>query len=77
MNQSRITGAILLCMEDYTSILSQRLTKLLQHPIQLCSMVEDYHSVSCNFCRQIAYSLPRRMRIIPIFAVACVALPRT
>ena len=42
MNRSRITGAILLRWDDCTSILSQHLTRLLQRPIQLCSMVEDY-----------------------------------
>lgn len=43
MSQSRITGAVLLCWEDCTSILSKHLTTLLQRPIQLCRMVEDYH----------------------------------
>ena len=42
MNRSRITGAILLRWDDCTSILSKRLTTLLQRPIQLCRMVEDY-----------------------------------
>ena len=42
MSQSRITGAVLLCWEDCTSILSKHLTTLLQRPIQLCRMVEDY-----------------------------------
>lgn len=42
MSQSRITGAVLLCWEDCTSILSKHLTTLLQRPIQLCHMVEDY-----------------------------------
>ena len=42
MNRSRITGAVLLCWEDCTSILSKHLTTLLQRPIQLCRMVEDY-----------------------------------
>lgn len=42
MNRSRITGAILLRWDDCTSILSKRLTTLLQRPIQLCHMVEDY-----------------------------------
>ena len=42
MNRSRITGAILLRWDDCTSILSKHLTTLLQRPIQLCSMVEDY-----------------------------------
>ena len=42
MNRSRITGAILLRWEDCTSILSKHLTTLLQRPIQLCRMVEDY-----------------------------------
>ena len=44
MSQSRITGAVLLCWEDCTSILSKHLTTLLQRPIQLCRMVEDYDS---------------------------------
>ena len=42
MNRSRITGAILLRWDDCTSILSKHLTTLLQRPIQLCKMVEDY-----------------------------------
>ena len=42
MNRSRITGAILLRWDDCTSILSKHLTTLLQRPIQLCRMVEDY-----------------------------------
>ena len=42
MNRSRITGAILLRWDDCTSILSKHLTTLLQRPIQLCHMVEDY-----------------------------------
>ena len=42
MSQSRITGAILLRWDDCTSILSKHLTTLLQRPIQLCRMVEDY-----------------------------------
>ena len=42
MNRSRITGAVLLRWEDCTSILSKHLTTLLQRPIQLCRMVEDY-----------------------------------
>lgn len=42
MSQSRITGAVLLRWEDCTSILSKHLTTLLQRPIQLCRMVEDY-----------------------------------
>ena len=52
MSQSRITGAVLLCWEDCTSILSKHLTTLLQRPIQLCRMVEDYDvlpdAVFCN-----------------------------
>ena len=42
MSRSRITGAILLRWDDCTSILSKHLTTLLQRPIQLCRMVEDY-----------------------------------
>ena len=42
MSQSRITGAVLLRWDDCTSILSKHLTTLLQRPIQLCRMVEDY-----------------------------------
>ena len=42
MSQSRITGAVLLCWEDCTSILSKHLTTLLQRLIQLCRMVEAY-----------------------------------
>lgn len=42
MNRSRITGAVLLRLEDCASILSQYLAKLLNRPIQLCSVVEDY-----------------------------------
>lgn len=42
MNRSRITGAILLRLEDCASILSQHLAKLLNRPIQLRSVVEDY-----------------------------------
>ena len=42
MSQSRITGAILLRWDDCTSILSKHLTTLLQRPIQLRSVVEDY-----------------------------------
>ena len=42
MNRSRITGAILLRLEDCASILSQHLAKFLNRPIQLRSVVEDY-----------------------------------
>ena len=42
MNRSRITGAILLRLEDCASILSQHLAKFLNCPIQLRSVVEDY-----------------------------------
>ena len=42
MNQSRITGAVLLRLEDCASILSQHLAKLLHRPIRLRSVVEDY-----------------------------------
>ena len=42
MNRSRITGAILLRMEDCASILSPHLEKLLNRPIRLRSVVEDY-----------------------------------
>ena len=42
MNRSRITGAVLLRLEDCASILSQHLAKLLHRPIRLRSVVEDY-----------------------------------
>ena len=42
MNRSRITGTILLHLEDCASILSQHLAKFLNRPIQLRSVVEDY-----------------------------------
>ena len=42
MSRSRITGAVLLRLEDCASILSQHLAKLLHRPIQLRSVVEDY-----------------------------------
>lgn len=62
MSQSRITGAFLLCWEDCTSILSKHLTTLLQRPIQLCKMVEDYDywcvaSINGRFSIQELHSL--------------------
>ena len=61
MNRSRITGAILLRWDDCTSILSKHLTTLLQRPIQLCSMVEDY-DYWCIALKTGRFCIPDRTR---------------
>ena len=74
MNQSRVTGAVLLCWEDCTSILSQHLTTLLQRPIQLHSMVEDY-DYWCVALKTGSFSIPELHVLLDAVSAATTDFP--
>ena len=74
MSQSRITGAVLLCWEDCTSILSKHLTTLLQRPIQLCHMVEDY-DYWCIALKTGRFSIPELHVLLDAVSAATADFP--
>ena len=74
MNRSRIAGAVLLRWEDCTSILSKHLTTLLQRPIQLCSMVEDY-DYWCVALKTGRFSLPELHVLLDAVSAATADFP--
>ena len=74
MSQSRITGAVLLCWEDCTSILSKHLTTLLQRPIQLCHMVEDY-DYWCIALKTGRFSIPELHVLLDAVSAATTDFP--
>ena len=74
MNRSRITGAVLLRWEDCTSILSKHLTTLLQRPIQLCSMVEDY-DYWCVALKTGRFSIPELHVLLDAVSAATTDFP--
>lgn len=74
MNRSRITGAILLRWDDCTSILSKHLTTLLQRPIQLCHMVEDY-DYWCIALKTGRFSIPELHVLLDAVSAATTDLP--
>lgn len=74
MNRSRITGAILLRWDDCTSILSKHLTTLLQRPIQLCHMVEDY-DYWCVASINERFSIPELHSLLDALSATTVDFP--
>lgn len=74
MNRSRITGAILLRWDDCTSILSKRLTTLLQRPIQLCRMVEDY-DYWCIALKTERFSIPELHSLLDALSATTADFP--
>ena len=74
MNRSRITGAILLRWDDCTSILSKHLTTLLQRPIQLCHMVEDY-DYWCIALKTGRFSIPELHVLLDAVSAATTDFP--
>ena len=74
MSRSRITGAILLRWDDCTSILSRHLTKLLQRPIQLHSMIEDY-DYWCVALKTGSFSIPELHALLDVVSATTADFP--